>query len=172
VKRAMALIAAGALVACGGKGAGHARAGRDSAAIAAKPAAPAEACGLITLPEVQEVTRLKLVPGPVSEDLQGYSSCEWSLTPGKTDGVVLVVNREGRFADYSTVPGSLPVKGFGDSASWNPGIHQLAVKRDTGTVSVSLMPDSAQRRWAERIMRTVLGRLDTTVGAPSKASPR
>ncbi len=150
-------IGIAALAACG-ENAGKTAARLDTAA-AATAAAPAMACGLISLQEVQAATGLKLVPGPVSADLRGYSECEWSLTAGKTDGIVLVVNREGKFSDYATAPGAAPIRGFGDSASWSPTVHQLAVQRDTGTVAVSMLPDSSKRTWAEKIMRTVLERL-------------
>jgi len=153
---AVAALAVAALAACGGGG-GKAPARPDTAAVAVTPAA---ACGLISLQDVQAATGLKLVPGPTSSDLRGYSECEWSLTPGKTDGIVLVVNREGKFSDYATAPGAAPLGGFGDSASWSPTVHQLAVKRDTGTVAVSMLPDSSKKAWAEKIMRTVLERLN------------
>lgn len=153
-----------ALAACG-ENAGRTEAKLDSAAAAARPPAPAMACGLISLQEVQAATGLKLVPGPGSPDLRGYSECQWSLTPGKIDGILLVVNREGKFSDYATAPGAAPIGGFGDSASWSATVHQLAVKRDTGTVAVSMIPDSAKQAWAEKIMKTVLERLKATGAA-------
>ncbi len=169
MKSVMVWLTAAAVAACGGSG-GRAGGARDSVAAAAGPPAPAQACGLISLSEVQAATGLKLVPGPASADLRGYSECQWSLTPGKTDGIVLVVNREGKFSDYATAPGAGPITGFGDSASWSPTVHQLAVKRDTGTVAVSMLPDSAKKAWAEKIMNTVLERLKaraTRAAAPS-----
>ncbi len=152
-------LALAALAACGEE------ASKTAARVdttAARAPAPAAACGLISLDEVKAATGLRLVPGPVSADLRGYSECEWSLTPGKTDGIVLVVNHEGKFSDYATAPGAAPIRGFGDSASWSPTVHQLAVQRDTGTVAVSMLPDSSKRAWAEKIMRTVLERLKAT----------
>ncbi len=164
MRSAIVWLLAAALAACGGSG-GKAGAAPDSGQAAAGPPAPARACGLVSLQEVQAATGLRLVLGPTSTDLRGYSECEWSLTPGKTDGIVLVVNQEGKFSDYATAPGAAPIRGFGDSASWSPTVHQLAVKRDTGTVAVSMLPDSSKRAWGEKIMRTVLARLKAT-GAP------
>ncbi len=166
MRRVIGGLALAALAACGEK-ASRTAARADSAAAQTRPPARAFACGLISLQEVQAATGLKLVPGPASADLRGYSECEWSLTPGKTDGIVLVVNREGKFSDYATAPGAGPIRGFGDSASWSPTVHQLAVKRDTGTVAVSMLPDSSKRAWADRIMRTVLERLKATSPPPT-----
>ncbi len=163
MKRLVLVLAAAGLAACGGER-GNTAARTDSALVA-RPPAPAMACGLISLQEVESATGLKLVPGPTSADLRGYSECQWSITPGKTDGILLVVNREGKFRDYATAPGAAPIRGFGDSASWSPTVHQLAVKRDTGTVAVSMLPDSSKRAWAEKIMRTVLQRLKATPAA-------
>ncbi len=161
MKRLMVGLALVALAACGEE-ASKTAARADTTAAEMRAPAPARACSLISLQEVQAATGLKLVPGPTSADLRGYSECEWSLTPGKTDGIVLVVNREGKFSDYATAPGAGPIGGFGDSASWSPTVHQLAVKRDTGTVAVSMLPDSSKKAWAEKIMRTVLPRLQAT----------
>ncbi len=167
MKRLALVLAAAGLAACGGEQ-GNGAARRDSA-LAARPPAPAMACGLISLQEVESATGMKLVPGPTSADLHGYSECQWSIMPGKTDGVLLVVNREGRFADYATAPGAAPLRGFGDSASYSPTVHQLAVKRDTGTVAVSMLPDSSRKVWAETIMRTVLKRLPATRAASASS---
>ncbi len=161
-RMAAAAVVAIGTAACGG-GKPQANATRDSSAVAAKPA---EACGLISLQEVTAITGLKLVPGPVSQDLQGYSECQWSLTPDRTDGIVLVVNRQGKFSDYATAPGAGPLKGYPDSASWNPKLHQMAVKRDTGTIAVSMLPDSAKKAWAASIMKTALGRLKAGKATP------
>ncbi len=163
MKRLVLVLAAAGLAACGGEQ-GNTAARADSALVA-RPPAPAMACGLISLQEVKSASGLKLVPGPTSADLQGYSECQWSITPGKTDGILLVVNREGRFRDYATAPGAAPIAGFGDSASYSPTVRQLAVKRDTGTVAVSMLPDSSKKAWAEKIMKTVLARLKATGAA-------
>ncbi len=171
MKRVIMGLALVTLAACGEE-ASKTAARADTAAMAAQASAPATACGLISLDEVKAATGLQLVPGPASADLRGYSECEWSLTPGKTDGIVLVVNREGKFSDYATAPGAGPIGGFGDSASWSPTVHQLAVRRDTGTVAVSMLPDSSKRTWAEKIMRTVLERLKAkATGSAATASP-
>lgn len=154
-----ALVLAAALAACGQDSRQMATRVDTARLAAAPPAPPSMACGLISLEEVQAATGLKLVAGPSSPDLRGYSECQWSLTPGKLDGILLVVNREGKFSDYATAPGAAPIGGFGDSASWSATVHQLAVKRDTGTVAVSMIPDSAKKAWAEKIMKLVLERL-------------
>lgn len=160
-----ALALGAALAACGG-GTGKGAAANDSAAAAlASPPKPAAACGLISLQEVETITGMSLVPGPLNPDLQGYSRCEWSITPGKSDGIILVVNREGHFKDYATAPGAHPLRGFADSASWSPELHQMAVKRDTGTIAVSMMPDSSREQWAERILHAAIDRLK---GAPAR----
>lgn len=163
--RTLPILAAMAACACSGgtsdrtprsDGAGAARsAGPAATSASAEP----RACRLLTLQEVEKVTGLELVPGPQAPDYAWYSRCEWAVTAGRTDGVVLVVNGQGKFSDYSTVPGSTPVSGYGREAVWNPAVQQLAVRRDTGTVSVSFVVKPAQKRWAEELMRTVLGRL-------------
>ncbi len=156
---AAALPLAALLGGCGGDAAKGAAAKDSAAAARASAPKPAATCGLLSLQEVEKITGMTLVPGPVNPDLQGYSRCEWSVTPGKSDGIILVVNREGRLRDYATAPGAAPLAGFADSASWSPRLHQMAVKRDTGTIAVSMVPDSSKKAWGERILHTALERL-------------
>lgn len=163
--RSLPILAALAAWACKGGNsdrvprADAADAGRAAGSPATRASAEPRACRLLSLEEVEKVTGLRLVPGPQAPDYPWYSRCEWAITAGRTDGVVLVVNQQGKFSDYSTVPGSTPVSGFGREAIWNPGVQQLAVRRDTGTVSVSFVAP-AQKKWAEALMHTVLSRLD------------
>lgn len=164
------VVLALALAACGEKkqnAAPAAPAAIDSATAARVVQAQkvSSACKLITLQEVRQITGLSLVQGPPYGDMQGYSECDWSVTPSKTDGIVLVVNAQGKFSDYATAPGAAPIKGYGDSASWNPKVHQLAVKRPTGTLAVSMIPATAKKEWADSIIKTVLGRLGSQAPA-------
>ncbi len=152
--RIAALALAAALASCGRPAAKHNAVAADTAVKAAEP----RACRLVTLDELRATTGLDLKPGMQTADYQGYSICQWDKAAGGP-AISLVVNENGNFFNYQNVPGAVPVSGVGEDAVWNPETHQMGIKLPKGTMSVNFLSEPFQRKWADSIAKTALGRL-------------
>ena len=152
---ALALALATALTACGRPAAQRSNVAGDSAA---QPAAEPMACRLVTLDELRTITGLDLKAGMQTADYQGYSICQWDKAAGGA-ALTLVVNQNGNFFNYQNVPGAVPLSGLGEDAVWNPQVHQMGVQLPKGTMSVNFLSEPFERKWAEQIAKTALGRL-------------
>ena len=161
LSNALKVLVIFALQACSGEPRPAAEPAIGADTMVAEMAEPNEgpkACDLLTRVDIKTATGREVGAGIVTNDYMGVSQCRFDQADS-TQVVMVSLHQQGDIENYRKVPGAADVAGLADAAVWNPQTMQIAFRRDSAVVSVSLLFEGAEQRMARELAEIALRQL-------------